>query len=142
MKVNIVESEILPVYSLWAGPTGTTIDMSEAEVAEFKQAHKQWEEWQNEIDRRLRQASLKHATAPLNTENLSSPDSLTDKELQSVRAEARLIAEQMWMGAEPSPGLYFRYPLKWWQLWRWNPRTQRYHYKYKWVRSCKGVMFK
>jgi len=27
------------------------------------------------------------------------------------------------------------YPLKWWQLWRWNGYWQNYTFRYKWVRS-------
>ena len=28
------------------------------------------------------------------------------------------------------------YPLKWWQLWRWNPYWQSYAYRYKWLRDA------
>lgn len=27
------------------------------------------------------------------------------------------------------------YPLKWWQLWRWNPYWECRTYRYRWVRS-------
>ncbi len=197
MKVNIVENEIFPVYSLWAGPTGTTIDMSEAEVAEFKQAHKQWEEWQDEIDRRLRQMGDAVQPPPMQAqwEWLSDEATVRNKpaqeadqfetdfvvqvlllagrpldgdEIRAARIEARSIIDTMtrdevkeWVAAgrlKPwgslhdvmmtvltppevtPPAIHLTYPLKWWQLWRWNPRTRRYHYKYKWVRSCKEMI--
>jgi len=27
------------------------------------------------------------------------------------------------------------YPIKWWQLWRWNPYWQCYGYRYRWIRD-------